>query len=1039
MVFPHDSNSNPLAVGATPGHNLSDNTFVLIGLLTPDGTIVDVNEPILTATKARADELKGRALTDVDVFSFGRETSSSIRVVLARAARGRSRRCELKIVLRDSRRLYIDCMISPLRGPAGRVEFLLFSGVEITARKRAEASLLRLNRELRMLSACGQVLVRAAEEATLLNDVCRILIERGRYLLAWVGIPEDDAEKSVRCVARAGPASEYVDLARVSWAPDHYGEGPIGRALRERKTQINRNFSSDPTVRPWRDIARRFRFASSIALPLLSGTRSLGALCIYSSSKDAFDVPETGLLGALAADLAYGMEVLRMRSEGRRFRSLLDHANDIIYAADGETGRILDANEAVSRLLGYTLGEFHGMCVPDFSVAAAARSWSENVTDLRRTGSLTIKGQYRTKHGDLIPVEVSMRHVQRDGKSYIIALTRDLSEQNRQALRIARVTRAARMHGSLNGAVLRIRERDALMREVCNLAVRMGGYERVIWWLIDTKTRTAVAQYRAGVGPDASSSPRVAIGDASEGETTVSGSAFDTAQIVAYSDLTTAGIPEAMLNEMLALGFRSLIVLPLILDGRRFGIVTMWSRNAVVLQEEEIALLQDISATLAYALRVPEHPQAAPALAYFDPLTGLPTRARFCELTDSMFRENAISVGDTEIVVFDVRDLANLNDTYGRHFGDLVLQEVAHRLRFQHASDERIGCLGAGTFVFVALRASGSDAPASSVLEGGIFGEPFCILDRTLRLSYSSGVAHFPSDGSNAASLLERAEAALRKAKESGEQYLHYRLEIHGEFAARFELENKLRTAMAEKQFEVYYQPLVKLATDTVNAAEALLRWRDPDNGLVSPAAFMPVLELSGAITSVGNWVLERIVEDCERWAILQLPPVRIAANISAVQLRRRSFAQEFLKHQRRLAMLPGYGFDVEITETALLQDLDGAVRHLNEIRAAGVRVALDDFGTGYSSLGILSKLPIDILKIDRVFISGLPNEKSAMLVESIVRLATAFELEIVAEGVETEEQLRTVRATGCHVSQGYLHSRPLTAREFEVLLAGSS
>jgi EAL domain-containing protein (putative c-di-GMP-specific phosphodiesterase class I) len=298
------------------------------------------------------------------------------------------------------------------------------------------------------------------------------------------------------------------------------------------------------------------------------------------------------------------------------------------------------------------------------------------------------------------------------------------------------------------------------------------------------------------------------------------------------------------------------------------------------------------------------------------------------------------------------------------------------------------------------------------------------------------GIARYPNDGESADTLVHKAEAALKRAKDSGEQYLTYRLQMHGEIAERLQLEHKLRTALDEQQFVLHYQPQVDIATGRIESLEALLRWNDPETGLVMPAQFLPILESSGLIVPVGSWVLARAAQDCRRWQTLGLGPVRVAVNVAALQVRQRAFVDEVLSAAEGLDGA-GYGMDIEITESSLLQDIDTTTRKLQVLRAAGIRVALDDFGTGYSFLGLLSRLPLDLLKIDRSFISGLPAEAASVaLTTSIIGLAAAFGLVTVAEGVETSQQLDKLRELRCMQLQGYLYSRPIPVEQIELMLA---
>jgi len=280
---------------------------------------------------------------------------------------------------------------------------------------------------------------------------------------------------------------------------------------------------------------------------------------------------------------------------------------------------------------------------------------------------------------------------------------------------------------------------------------------------------------------------------------------------------------------------------------------------------------------------------------------------------------------------------------------------------------------------------------------------------------------------------VHNAEAALKEAKTSGEQYLHHRIEMNSELARRVGMEQRLRTALDNGQFLLHYQPKISLRTGGVASVEALLRWHDPEHGLTSPAIFLPLLESAGLMAATGAWVVRQAATDCRDWRRRGLPPVRVAVNISPPELRRRNIAREILDAVGDLAGASDWGIDVEITEGALSGDSSSCVHALRLLRAAGLAIAIDDFGAGFSSLGRLSELPIDTLKIDRMFISRLPSDrKSCTLVSTIIDLAHAFDMTAVAEGVEDKPQLDYLVHAGCDESQGYLHSRPLPRSEFE-------
>ncbi|HUN27263.1 MAG TPA: EAL domain-containing protein [Steroidobacteraceae bacterium] len=1016
---------------------LFDTSFVLVGIFTVDGRLVEANHAAYAAAGVRPEEVIDKPLADIGAFAHSPLVIAQMRSLFERALGGEATRAELPVRLRGARIAQVDCMVSPLRDSTGRITQIAVTAVEITAQRSAEASLLRVNRELRMLGSCHQVLLRARTEHVLLHNLCRIIVDIGGYAFVWVGYPEDDAERTVRPVGHAGGSADYLQAARVSWGNSQRSQGPTGRAIRLRSIQICRETDSDPAFAPWRTDARKRGYLSSIALPILAAGDCIGALNIYSRQPDRFDSHEVALLASLAGDLGYGIAALRAQSESRLFRSLLDRANDLIYTVDAESGRILDANATVSQRLGYAREELLQMSVMDFSITTPHRSWAERIDCVRAVGSMVSDAAHRTKRGELIAVEASLRYVEEDHRPYVICVTRDISDRRHQEERIAALTRTLRLQSGINAAVLRIRERDELLREACRLATSVGGYERAVLSIVAADGRRAIPQFRAGAGADFPEPAFLPISDGTEPDSTLSGLALRTGEIAVCSDLTRSHPPVAMRERLIELGYRSIVALPLIVDGQRVGVLTLTSRDANLVQDEELLLLEDVVASLSFALRSQQHADAVQFLASFDPLTGLAKRQLFCERLQPMLRRRPGSQEGPAVIVFDIESLGRLNDSFGRRFGDLALQKVAERLKREVNGDEHIGYLGGGVFAFVTAQSMGADAGRPPLLEACVFAEPFCIEGRTIRLSYRSGAARSPEDGAGADTVVQRAEAALKQAKESGEQHLQYHLTMHSEISARLQLEHKLRSALDEHQFELYYQPQRNLANERIEAVEALLRWNDPESGLVTPARFLPVLESSGMIAAVGSWVLEQALAQCERWSQHGLGPLRVAVNLSALQLRRKTFVPGLLKLHERIAGLRGFGLDLEITETMLLEDLDGASRKLRELRAAGIRIALDDFGTGYSSLGLLSKLPVDLLKIDGSFVAGLPHDPTCvLLVETIVRLASSFGLVTVAEGVETVDQLEALRHMGCNLSQGFLHSPPVPLAQLEAILS---
>jgi EAL domain-containing protein (putative c-di-GMP-specific phosphodiesterase class I) len=303
-----------------------------------------------------------------------------------------------------------------------------------------------------------------------------------------------------------------------------------------------------------------------------------------------------------------------------------------------------------------------------------------------------------------------------------------------------------------------------------------------------------------------------------------------------------------------------------------------------------------------------------------------------------------------------------------------------------------------------------------------------------LQVGVKVGVALYPEDGTYTDVLFSNAEAALKKAKAGGEPYLFYSAAMNNRVTGQLDLENKLRKALQQEEFVLYYQPKIACQTRHIVGVEALIRWNAPGIGLVSPTEFIPLLEETGLIVEVGAWALRQAVRDYSRWLDKGLVPPRIAVNVSAIQLHQNDFV-EIVKQATADGASPP-GIDIEITESLIMEDTEGNIRKLNAIRDMGLSIAIDDFGTGYSSLAYLAQLPVQTLKIDRSFIITMLDDPNTMtLVSTIITLAHSLGMKVVAEGVDKEEQAKILQLIRCDEIQGYLFSKPVPFEEICTLL----
>jgi diguanylate cyclase (GGDEF)-like protein len=608
-------------------------------------------------------------------------------------------------------------------------------------------------------------------------------------------------------------------------------------------------------------------------------------------------------------------------------------------------------------------------------------------------------------------------------------------ERRRQEEQIARLTRVLRMLSGINGLIVRIRGRTELLEEACRLAVSIGRYSTAIVMLRQPGTGAVQPIAWAGVDEQTTEKLRISVSEVANRGTGEIARVLKTGSPYVCNAPVDPSATANVSALMVQAGFQSIVALPLLIDKTVVGILMMTAPDAGTVSEEELEMLREVSANLSFALQYLHKDSTVRLLSHFDPHTGLAKRGLFCERLARKLEQSAdhhvLGIG-----VFDVEQLSVINDSFGRHTGDLLLQHVADRLRRHFHNTDLLAQFGGGTFAIVLDALDVEDLPATlSRHLVAVLGQPFELQGRQLPVVVRSGLAIYPANGRDANVLVQKAESALRNARATGQRHQHYSAEQHTAVMARLALEHKLRSALERNQFELHYQPKVGVKTRRIDGVEALIRWRDPDAGLVSPAAFLPVLEATGLMVEVGEWVIRQAAADCQHWQRLGLPPVRVAVNISPSQLRCPDFSQRFLQLAQSSSNAR-CGLDIEITEGMLLEDSEAEMKKLEVLRAAGVRVAIDDFGTGYSSLGRLSELPIDTLKIDRSFVCRLPHDHSGKtLVGTVIALARAFNMNTVAEGVETLDQLSALWEMGCDQLQGYLMSKPVARDEFAMLL----
>lgn len=419
-------------------------------------------------------------------------------------------------------------------------------------------------------------------------------------------------------------------------------------------------------------------------------------------------------------------------------------------------------------------------------------------------------------------------------------------------------------------------------------------------------------------------------------------------------------------------------------------------------------------------------------LIYLDPLTGLPNRRLFNDRLDSLLRQADERGLNFSLFYMDLDNFKMINDRFGHSVGDLFLKSVAARLEAQISPKDTLSRLGGDEFILLLPNTEYSQAAdrAQDLIDA--LNTPFRFENEEIFTSVSVGISTFPSDGSDSETLVKNADIAMYQAKEGGKNaFQFFTCDMNETIDRKSRLATGLRKGLAHGEFSIHYQPQISLKTDQIIGVEALLRWNHPEWGMISPAEFIPIAEETGSITKIGEFVLEEACRQNKYWQDLGIAPFRVAVNISARQFAQKDLTEVVSTILKKTGLAPEY-LELELTET-IIQNADSAITTMEELAALGVHLSIDDFGTGYSSLSYLKLFPIDSLKIDQHFTRNIKSDsKDAALVKTIIRMAHDLELNVIAEGVETEEQLDFLRSEQCNQAQGYYFNRPLPAQDIE-------
>ena len=666
------------------------------------------------------------------------------------------------------------------------------------------------------------------------------------------------------------------------------------------------------------------------------------------------------------------------------YTALLEGLLEAVWLVDGRTRCILAVNREAAQLLGMGEAQLLGQAVETLvSSPEDAAFWMEAAGD--PAASLNSDTLMRHADGRMLWVTRRISFVRSEhGDGFWLIAMRDQtrqrqSEEEREAL-------VAELRATLESTA------DGIL--VADLAGRMRSFNQrfaTLWGLpedlLQERNDEAVQIWMR--------------------RSVVDGAAYA---------LRLAAIQEAPL-------LQSSDVIKLI-DGRVLERVSLpqFSRGRAI---GRVYSYRDLSEKLAASQRIEE-------LSHSDMLTSLPNRRALAERIDYAQAMARREGSPFALLNVDLDRFKQINDTLGHSYGDRVLRDVAERLKACLREVDTVARLGGDEFALLIHHADarGAEHAARRVQEA--MSRPFSFDTLSFTVTCSTGIALFPSDGSNADELMASAERAMHWVKESGRSAFRFhqpRKDV--DLLSRMRLDHAMRQALLEGQFRLHYQPQIALDSGQVIGAEALIRWRDPLRGEVSPVEFIPVAEESGFIVAIGEWVLQQAVEQAAQW-LRQGWRIPVAINVSALQFQQSQFVDK-VAHALRASGLPPALLELELTESILLRDAEEALRRLESLAALGICMSIDDFGTGYSSLGYLKRFPIQRLKIDRSFIKGLPGDASdAGIVNAIIQMGRALNLHVIAEGVENEAQRDFLTRAGCDEFQGFLFAPALEPRAFE-------
>lgn len=589
----------------------------------------------------------------------------------------------------------------------------------------------------------------------------------------------------------------------------------------------------------------------------------------------------------------------------------------------------------------------------------------------------------------------------------------------------------------INEFMIRVNDINELLEGICPIFVDDGEFKFAWVGLTDRAAGEVRPVTLWGEGEAYVRSRKFSLRPDPSGSPGPTETAITEARIVAGNDIETDGNMVPWQRGALNFGFKSYAAMPIKVSGEIIGAITVYDVSSCTFEREHMHLLGEIAGDISFAMENIGKLQKTKYVSLFDSLTDLPNRNHILQELQSILDNAGSSGRRIAFIVMDIDRFKVINETIGYTGGDELLKKIAATLSGSVKGKNMLGRIGADEFAVICPDIA-DEEDIYKVIEGlnTPFSKPVELNGTQSNIAFSLGIALYPNDGDNAEDLVKIAEASLAQAQKTGAKSQGtYSPAINKRLSEMMKIRNRLLRALDNKEFRVYYEPKVDIKTFAISGMEALLRWHDPEEGVIQPARIIPILEETGMILKVGQWVLQEASNEAKRWNEKGYN-LKVAVNVSAVQLEQEDFARTIIMTTMDQGLNPA-NLEIEITESLLMKNVEKNIDKLLQLKDYGIAISIDDFGTGYSSLAYLKRLPVNSLKIDISFIKSLPEDKeNAKITETIISLARTLNLRTIAEGIDSREQMTFLGKLGCDEVQGYYFTKPQPAHDIERFIA---